>query len=157
MELVCPRDRSGLTETSQNELRCDQGHHYTVVDGIPVMLDPDAVHTHGAWLATLSAKPEDAPWFIETLGITPEQRLAMRRQIDTQSEFPVDPAVSWLIESTSGALYRPLIGKLTNYPIPQLRLPPGEGRTLVDIGCNWGRWSVAAARLGYKVVGIDPS
>jgi ubiquinone/menaquinone biosynthesis C-methylase UbiE len=24
-------------------------------------------------------------------------------------------------------------------------------------GCNWGRWSIAAARKGYRVVGIDPS
>jgi len=28
---------------------------------------------------------------------------------------------------------------------------------LIDIGCNWGRWSIAAARKGYRVVGIDPS
>jgi SAM-dependent methyltransferase len=25
------------------------------------------------------------------------------------------------------------------------------------VGCNWGRWSVAAARLGYRPVGLDPS
>jgi SAM-dependent methyltransferase len=28
---------------------------------------------------------------------------------------------------------------------------------LLDVGCNWGRWSIAAARAGYRVVGIDPS
>jgi ubiquinone/menaquinone biosynthesis C-methylase UbiE len=27
----------------------------------------------------------------------------------------------------------------------------------LDIGCNWGRWSIAAARKGFSVVGIDPS
>jgi SAM-dependent methyltransferase len=28
---------------------------------------------------------------------------------------------------------------------------------LLEIGCNWGRWCLAAARRGYRVVGIDPS
>jgi ubiquinone/menaquinone biosynthesis C-methylase UbiE len=38
-----------------------------------------------------------------------------------------------------------------------LRLPGQPGQTLLDIGCSWGRWSIAAARKGYDVVGIDPS
>jgi SAM-dependent methyltransferase len=36
-------------------------------------------------------------------------------------------------------------------------LPPGGGRPLLDVGCSWGRWTVAAARRGYDAVGIDPS
>jgi SAM-dependent methyltransferase len=36
-------------------------------------------------------------------------------------------------------------------------LPDGEGRLLVDLGCHWGRWSIAAARKGYRVIGIDPN
>jgi len=28
---------------------------------------------------------------------------------------------------------------------------------LLDIGCNWGRWSISAARAGYRAVGVDPS
>ncbi|WP_428686355.1 class I SAM-dependent methyltransferase [Reyranella sp.] len=47
--------------------------------------------------------------------------------------------------------------ELTEHPIPRIGLPPGEGRTLLDIGCNWGRWCMAATRAGYKVTGIDPS
>jgi SAM-dependent methyltransferase len=54
-------------------------------------------------------------------------------------------------------LYIRLIGKLTDYPIPYLRLPPGEGKRFLEIGCNWGRWCIAAARMGYRPVGIDPS
>jgi SAM-dependent methyltransferase len=46
---------------------------------------------------------------------------------------------------------------VTTYPIPEIRLPPGEGRTFLEVGCNWGRWCVSAARRGYRVVGIDPS
>jgi SAM-dependent methyltransferase len=50
-----------------------------------------------------------------------------------------------------------MIGKLRSYPIPELRLPAGEGKTFLDLGCNWGRWSIAAARKGYAVIGVDPS
>jgi 2-polyprenyl-3-methyl-5-hydroxy-6-metoxy-1,4-benzoquinol methylase len=59
--------------------------------------------------------------------------------------------------ATNGMLYIRLIGKLTDYPIPYLRLPPGEGKRFLEIGCNWGRWCIAAARMGYRPVGIDPS
>jgi SAM-dependent methyltransferase len=58
---------------------------------------------------------------------------------------------------TSGLGYSHLVGKLTEYPIPEIRLPPGEGRSLLDIGCSWGRWCVAAGRRGYVPVGLDPS
>jgi SAM-dependent methyltransferase len=46
---------------------------------------------------------------------------------------------------------------LNEYPIPELRLPGGNEKLFLEIGCNWGRWSIAAARLGYRCVGIDPS
>jgi SAM-dependent methyltransferase len=62
-----------------------------------------------------------------------------------------------MVGATNGILYRQLIGKVTSLPIPELRLPPGHGARLLDVGCNWGRWSIAASRLGYDVVGIDPS
>ena len=35
-------------------------------------------------------------------------------------------------------------------------MPRGEGRQFLDIGCNWGRWCVAAANRGYQPTGIDP-
>ena len=69
----------------------------------------------------------------------------------------IDPVVAYLIAATNGLMYRHLIGRLESYPIPDIDLPPGEGRTLLDVGCSWGRWSLAAARLGYTVIGIDPS
>ncbi len=43
-----------------------------------------------------------------------------------------------------------------SYPIPDLRLPGSDsGARLLDLGCGWGRWSIAAARKGYRVTGID--
>jgi len=64
--------------------------------------------------------------------------------------------VSLLVAGTNGLAYKHLVGRLTEYPIPELRLPKASGDLLLDIGCSWGRWSIAAARLGYLPIGIDP-
>src|SRR5258705_11882356 len=42
-------------------------------------------------------------------------------------------------------------------PNPEMPVEEGPGGTLVDIGCNWGRWTIAAARRGYRTIGVDPS
>lgn len=69
----------------------------------------------------------------------------------------IDPFVQQVVAATCGYLYLPLQHRLTRYPIPELRLPRGEGERFLDIGCNWGRWSISAAQLGYQVSGIDPN
>ena len=46
---------------------------------------------------------------------------------------------------------------MPRYPIPDFPLPRGNGELLLDIGCNWGRWTIAAAQRGYRPIGIDPS
>lgn len=69
----------------------------------------------------------------------------------------VDPVVQEAIAATGGLMYRPLIGQLESYPIPELRLPRASGQTFLELGCNWGRWCIAAARKGYEAIGIDPS
>lgn len=69
----------------------------------------------------------------------------------------VDRFVQKEIPYTSGNLYLPVQNKLTRYPIPETHLWPGSGERLLDIGCNWGRWSIAAARKGFRPVGLDPS
>ena len=67
----------------------------------------------------------------------------------------IDSWVERSIVKTHGNLYR---GRsLDRYPIPVFPLGPGEGRSLLDIGCNWGRWTIAAAQAGYRVTGVDPS
>jgi SAM-dependent methyltransferase len=64
-----------------------------------------------------------------------------------------------MIGATSGFAYRNLVGEnvLREYPIPNISLSAGNGQYLLDIGCNWGRWSLAAAKKGYVPIGIDPS
>jgi SAM-dependent methyltransferase len=66
----------------------------------------------------------------------------------------IDQYVEQSIVKTHGNLYR---GRtLTRYPIPPFPLEPGEGRALLDIGCNWGRWTVAAVQAGWHATGLDP-
>jgi 2-polyprenyl-3-methyl-5-hydroxy-6-metoxy-1,4-benzoquinol methylase len=59
------------------------------------------------------------------------------------------------LRKTHGNLYRGT--ELTRYPIPAFPLGPGEGKTLLDVGSNWGRWTIAAARAGYRATGLDPN
>src|SRR5262249_46181660 len=45
--------------------------------------------------------------------------------------------------------------KLTEYPVPSIPIPAKSSGLLLDIGCGWGRWMVAAAKKGFRPVGID--
>ena len=143
--LVCPRDKQKLG-FSENQLVCPQNHIYAVFEGIPVMLVDDVEVTHDYINRTLEKIAEDQDQTAENQG---SQNGSGKNEIDefVQGEVPY----------TSGNLYFSVQHKLTRYPIPETRLPQGNGERLLDIGCNWGRWSIAAARKGYKPIGIDPS
>jgi SAM-dependent methyltransferase len=110
---------------------CERGHEYKVVDGIPILLVDEDAPTHAA-----CSKVEQLP--------------------PPVSEG-IDPFVQEVVGATCGRLYEHLIAELPEYPIPDLRLPPGAGRSFLEVGCNWGRWCIAAARHGYVATGIDPS
>ncbi len=160
--LVCPRDHGNLRHANER-LVCDAGHAYPVVDGVPVMLLDDVTQTMGIAEASIArAKSEGvdedplAHLHIDTLGISDEEKRGLRA-LASKGDSVIDPVVVFLVGATSGLTYKHLVGTLASYPIPVLRLPEGRGATLLDIGCNWGRWSIAAARKGYDVVGIDPS
>jgi SAM-dependent methyltransferase len=129
MEPVCPRDRGALAREG-DDLVCAEGHRYLVLDDIPVLLLEEEPPTHLA--CQVSLEPGEAAAKPEAM-------------------------VQHAIAATCGNLYRHLIGKVTTYPIPEIRLPPGDGRLFLEVGCNWGRWCVSAARRGYKVAGVDPS
>jgi len=141
-------------------LVCPEQHRYPVIDGVPVMLLDGVSQTLEVARDSLrlaAARPPDDPLFIDSLGCDKEQRDAIRKLIATSDAGAVDPVVQFMVAATNGILYAPLLGRLQTVPIPELRLPDGSGQTFLDIGCNWGRWSIGAARKGYNVVGIDPS
>jgi SAM-dependent methyltransferase/uncharacterized protein YbaR (Trm112 family) len=139
--LACPRDHSALRPEAETLVCEHDDHRYPFPDGIPVLVVDDEL------------EPTQPGYWAR-----PEQIEAVRR-----SEPPpvdgdgVDPYVAELIIGTHGNLYRHLANGLPRYPIPRFPLPSGAGKTLLDIGCNWGRWSIAATRGGYDVIGVDPS
>jgi SAM-dependent methyltransferase len=138
--LACPCDGRRL-EARDTTLACNAGHEYPVVNGIPVLVDQDLVATqNGYW-----SRPHEVA---RVVGELPPPVDGVR----------VDPYVAHLIVGTHGNLYRG-VAMFERYPIP--KLPPVLGRArgerLLEVGCNWGRWSLAAAAADYEVVGVDPS
>jgi SAM-dependent methyltransferase/uncharacterized protein YbaR (Trm112 family) len=139
--LVCPRDKLCLHEEG-DDLVCERGHHYAVIEGIPILLVSEAEQTHIEGTRALV--------------------LAESRDVASLPQFQVgageiDPFVRNAIGGTNGSLYEHLVGNLKEYPIPRLRLPDGKGKLFLEVGCSWGRWCLAAAAAGYCPVGIDPS
>lgn len=164
--LACPRDGGPLSVVG-SRVTCVGGHHYPIISGVPVMLLDDMRDT--LWVASASRKvaqlaclkcnpePYEDSYFLDTLGIDPEHRAPVRREIEEGRFGEVDPVVRYSVADSCGRLYKRLVGHLSTYPIPDIRLSRGRGEFLLDIGCNWGRWSVAASRKGYRPVGVDPS
>lgn len=161
--LVCPVDKSSLAYIDGNFVS-SAGREYPVVDGVPVMLVDDVEQTMSLVHASLErARNNDdildkraENFYLESLGISEEEKEGIVKLADNP-DLKIDPVVSFMIGATSGYAYKDLIGKVNEYPIPELRLPDSNGELLLDIGCNWGRWSTAASRKGYEVVGLDPS
>ena len=140
--LVCPRDYSELEEGNQR-LTCSSNHSYPIVEGIPVMLVEEATPTHSSCVSSLSlAKSVESHGDLEDY---------------SPAQGGVDAFVQRMVGGTCGGMYSNLTNRLKRYPIPELRLPKGSGQRFLDIGCNWGRWSISAARNGYATVGIDAS
>ena len=69
----------------------------------------------------------------------------------------IDHFVQRWVAGTNGKLYISAINKLNRYPIPCWPGPraPYPGAKMLDIGCGWGRWMVAAAQAGWTPFGID--
>jgi SAM-dependent methyltransferase len=100
---------------------------------------------------------DGAPLYINTIGVGDPQKRGIERSW-AQDRDGIDPVISYLVAATSGLGYLDLVGRMERYPIPDIPVESnGDGRLLLDVGCNWGRWSVSAARKGWRVIGIDPS
>jgi len=139
--LVCPRDKQPLRQNA-NELICQSGHRYAVIEGIPILLVGEVEQTHiEGTRALLLAETKDYST-LPQFNVAPDE---------------IDPFVRNAIGATNGLLYQHLVGNLKEYPVPSLRLPAGNGKLFLEVGCSWGRWCLAAAAAGYEPVGIDPS
>ena len=130
--LSCPVHGADL-RFSDTRLVCEAGHEIQIEQGIPVFAE----------------KPRREP---KPLNMAP---LPSRTTPSSVDEFVDD----WIV-NTNGNLYWPARGHLSRYPIPSWPAPGansarGARPILVDLGCSWGRWSMAAARAGFSVCGVD--
>ncbi len=141
--LACPVDKQCL-EGVAGDLSCPNGHRYPVVGDIAVLLRHDVADSHPYFDESRQAAQTGGP-------------ADDRTQSAGGGTGGVDPFVQQEIVKTNGILYRNALGALQRYPIPELPLPEGAAARLLDVGCNWGRWSLAASRRGYRAIGIDPS
>jgi 2-polyprenyl-3-methyl-5-hydroxy-6-metoxy-1,4-benzoquinol methylase len=125
--LACPFDHSNF-RIEDNSLVCRNKHRFAIENGIPVLTD----HPRRE--------------------LVPHNMEACRRK---NEQSPIDPFVDdWLV-NTNGNLYRNARGRLQRYPIPTWPSVSGQGKTLLDIGCGWGRWTMSAARAGFRAIGLD--
>lgn len=127
--LCCPQHREDV-RWADGRLTCQAGHEIPVEEGIPIF--------------TVAPRREPRPLNMPIL-----PRRTATKIVD---EFVDD----WIV-NTNGNLYWRARGRLSRYPIPGW--PAQEARdarqTLVDVGCSWGRWTIAAARAGFAVWGVD--
>ena len=156
--LACPVEGLPLRQDG-DQLVSAAGTSYPIINDVPVLLPPDASKDT---LECVRASREAAgrnsmhdELFVDALGCNDEERQGILKLAATGGHS-VDPVVNFLVAATCGNLYKHLIGSLPDYPIPQFRQKNGNGRVLVDLGCNWGRWCVAAGREGFQPLGIDP-
>ena len=154
--LICPVDGLSLAWHPEcSRLVSASKRVYPVVDGVPIMLPEDVEPTLGGIRASRSRFEDDAPWYLSSVLLSDEEKRGIQQLIRHGSA--VDPVAAYLVGATNGLAYVHLIGHLTRYPIPELQFAEGAGKTLLDVGCSWGRWCVAAAMRGYSPIGIDPS
>jgi SAM-dependent methyltransferase len=137
--LTCPYDWQVLRDVGGQSLSCGE-HAFPVVHGVPVLLRADANRTHPVWWTTGDDVDRERSTLAPPLG--PDD---------------VDPFVRWSLVATCGQMYRRAPDPLRRYPIPVLELPAGDRKTFLDVGGNWGRWGLSAARRGYRVTVVDPS
>ncbi|MFZ0212370.1 MAG: methyltransferase domain-containing protein [Candidatus Acidiferrales bacterium] len=129
--LACPLDHTPL-RVENDSLVCENGHRFAIESGVPVF--------------TNAPRREPVP-----LNMGP----CLRAEGGANRDASVDPFVNDWIVNTNGNLYRRARGRLPRYPIPKWPFGEGGGKVLIDIGCSWGRWSIAAARAGYRPIGVD--
>ena len=124
--LACPLDGTSLSDMD-GKLVCEQKHEFQTVDGVPVFTEQPR----------REYEPQNMP------------SCAVRESEE------IDPFVSNWIVNTNGNLYWKVRGNLPRYPVPRWPFDKGNGKIVVDLGCGWGRWCLAAADAGFSPVGVD--
>jgi SAM-dependent methyltransferase/uncharacterized protein YbaR (Trm112 family) len=161
--LVCPVSKGPL-RLEGAFLMSGNGNRYPIVEGMPVMLRDDTQATLDvarksldvAKTVAMGGSPSD-PFYSETLGITLDERRQLLSLGNRGQKC--DPVAAIMIGQASGNAYKHIkFEDLLDEPymLPAFRFPQKTGGTILDVGCNWGRWTLSASRAGHQAVGVDP-
>jgi|688.fasta_scaffold443470_2 SAM-dependent methyltransferase len=169
--LVCPISKLPLVK-KKNYFLSKNGEMYPVVNNIPIMIPLTKKPNHFSAYKSLyfskkfkSNEDKKNQYFIETLGISKLQKKLVYKKLENlnnnkESDLKKNIAiVAGLVAGTNGIAYKTSVGNLDELPIPIV--PKKINKDLVkptlDIGCNWGRWSIACSDKKNIIIGIDPS
>jgi len=131
--LRCPKSGLPLRIEGDDLVSTDGSRHYPVVAGIPCLMPDSAEPTHAGY------------------GVIVHENRKQTNACITEEN--VVSFIQAMIVSTCGNLFRGT--NLTGvYPIPDFPNVFGADNIL-EVGCNWGRWSIAGAKAGHRLIGID--
>jgi len=131
--LRCPSSGLPLKIEGDGLVSGDGSRRYPVVGGVPCLMPDSAEATHAGYRSLID-----------------ENQKEMQARV---TEEDVVAFVQSMIVSTCGNLFRGTTLRGT-YPVPDFPAVFAFDNVL-EIGCNWGRWSIAGAKAGYRMVGID--
>ena len=140
--LVCPLDKSELIYKNDS-LVCKKNYHkYLVYKNTPIMLVDEYMSVE----SNFSKK---------SLSIIKNNKIN-ETYFGIEDDY-VDKHVQKNVSATNSNFYKSLVGKLKKYPIPNFPITKNSGLNLLDVGCGWGRWTIASNNSGFNSVGLDPS
>ena len=131
--LRCPSSGLPLRVEGEELVSADGSNRYPIVGGIPCLMPHSADPTHAGYRTLIEENREQLDGCI--------------------SEEAVAKFIEAMIVPTCGNLFRR--AEFANgYPIPEF--PGGyDANDILEIGCNWGRWTIAGAQAGHRMIGVD--
>jgi len=173
INLVDPINKLPLKKKN-NYFLLRTGDIYPIINNIPIMLPLNKKLNHISAYNSLDFIKDlkknnfkNDEYFINTTGLSKFEKKMILEKLNNlrglknnkKNELKKCLAiVSGFIAATNGIAYKSSLGNLTNLPIPIIPEKIFENLTqpILDIGCNWGRWSIACSNKKNIIIGIDP-
>lgn len=134
--LRCPNTGQRLQSDGDKLVTHDGNVTYPVISGIPLLFSHSASLTHSGLSGLMD----------ENARIVSDPRNVFGSSTESFVTNMLVPTCGNLFHGSS---------VVDDFPIACFPIDFPKGLVL-DIGCNWGRWSIGGAAAGHLVVGVDP-